>query len=394
MKLFVTKPPTFKLSPVRFVALFFTSVFASAPFLSNAFPEMTRHSYSSCTSCHVSPNGGGVLTPYGRNLSRDMLSTWGGEREGEVLHGALPKKYMEGLEESKFRIGGDVRYLQTHRENKASRVGQFFFMQAQCEAGYDEGSFALVMSVGKVEDPRGKGNFTFVSQRFYGLVRFGESANLRVGRFTTAFGIHFADHTLSIRRPLGLGVEVERDNAEFSWLGEKDQFFVSFMKTAPATSDTDGEQAAVFRYDRVLNERSRVGASFWQGDGGTPGADSKFTRFIAAVHSIVNISEKWFALAEIDRAERIDKKIAGDSRAQSQYGLVRLNYEPVQGLWALAQIQHERGDINLNSTETNKYGLGVNFFPRPHFELFGIWNRVSKQSEWSDEAYLMLHYYL
>ncbi len=387
----MTNSATFVLRLSGFVVavLFFTNTSKL-----HAFPEMTRHSYASCTACHVSPNGGGLLTPYGRNLSRDMLSTWGAEREGEILHGALPKKYMEDLEGSKFRFGGDARSVQTHRENKVARVGQFFFMQAEVEAAYDQGAFAIVMSVGKVEDPRGKGNFTFNSQRYYALARYGDSLNFRVGRFNTAFGINFADHTLSIRRPLGLGIEVERENAELSWLGEKDQAFVSFMKTAAATAETDREQAAVFRYDRIVNERSRVGASFWQGDGGTSGTDSKFTRFIVALHSIVNISEKWFATAEIDRQERLDKKLLGESRAQSQYGFLRLNYEPVQGLWPLAQFQHERGDVNLNSTEVNKYGLGVNFFPRPHFEIFGIWNRVFKQSEWSDEAYVMLHYYL
>lgn len=359
-----------------------------------AFPELTRHSYASCTACHVSPNGGGVLTPYGRNLSRDMLSTWGGPREAEILHGALPKKYMEDLADSKFRFGGDVRAAQTHRENKASRVGQFFLMQAQAEGAYDAGPWAVVMSVGKLEDPRGRKEFRLVSQRFYGLARYGESANLRAGRFNTAFGLNLADHTLSIRRPLGLGVEVERDNAEFSWLGEKDLAFVSYMQTVPGTSDTDREQAGVFRYERVVNERSRIGASFWQGDGGSVSADTRFTRYIVALHSIVNISDKWFASGEIDRQERIDKKAAGTSMSQSQYGYLRLEYEPKQGILPLAQFLHERGDVSLNSTETNKYGLGFNFFPRPHFEIFGIWNRVYKTGDWSDEAYLLLHYYL
>jgi hypothetical protein len=361
-----------------------------------AFPELTRHSYSSCTACHVSPNGGGVLTAYGRNLSRDMLSTWGEKREGELLHGALPEKYMEQLADSNYRIGGDLRSIQTHRENKNVRAGRFFLMQAEVEGAYDAGPFAAVLSVGKVEDPLGTGNFTLVSQRFYGLARFGESANFRVGRFSTAFGLNLADHTISIRRPLGLGPEIERDNAEFSWLGEKDLAFVSYMQTVGSTPEMFRERAAVFRYDRVINERSRLGASFWQAEGGSPevAGGTKFTRFMLAIHGIANLSEKWFLTGEIDRQERIDKKSAGDSLTSSQYAYLRLQYEPVQGILPLLQIQHERGDVSLNSSETNKYGVGINFFPRPHFELLGIWNKNVKQNEWSDEAYLLLHYYL
>lgn len=360
--------------------------------LALAFPELTRHGYASCTACHVAPNGGGVLTPYGRNLSRELLSTWGAPREAEVGHGLLPASWMEKLDSSKVRIGGDARSIQTHRENKNVRAGQFFFMQANVEVAYDEGPWAVVVSTGKVEDPRGKNEFKFVSTRYYGLLRAGESFNLRAGRFTTAFGLNLADHTLSVRRPLGLGPEVDRDNIEASWIGEKNQYFLSLMETAESTSDTDRERAVIGRYERVLNERSRVGGSFWRGDGGGPATG--FSRDLAALHTIVNASDRWFLSFELDRQWRHARQSAGTSTTESQYGFLRVHYEPVKGLWPLLQLQHERGDVGLDSSEVNKYGAGFNFFPRPHFEIFGIWNRAVRQGEWSDEAYLLLHYYL
>lgn len=360
----------------------------------HAFPELTRHGYTSCTACHTAPNGGGALTPYGRNLSRELLSTWGALREAEVLHGALPKEWMESLEGSPLRFGGDIRYIQTHRENANVRAGQFFLMQAGVEVAYDQGAWAVALSSGKIEDPRGAKEFRFVSPRYYGLLRAGESLNIRAGRFPTAFGINLADHTLSVRRPLGLGPEVERDNLEFSWLGEKDQAFLSVMNSAPSTPDTDRERAVVLRYDRILNERSRIGGSFWQGEGGSSASDSRYQRFMLALHSIVNISESWFFTGELDRQERLDKPSTGFNLTQSQYAFLRLHYEPVRGVVPFFQVQHERGDVNLNSSEANKYGLGFNWYPRPHFEFLGIWNRVSRQGAWSDEAYLLLHYYL
>jgi len=353
-----------------------------------AFPELTRHGYASCTACHVSPNGGGAMTPYGRGLSRELLSTWGTEREVEVGHGFLPKAWADSLENSKLRLGADIRSVQTHRENATTRSGQFFTMQAQAEAAWDEGPWAVAMSLGKIEDPRGKKDFRLVSSRYYGLLRFAEYGGLRAGRFATAFGLNLADHTLSVRRPLGFGPEVERDNLELSWLGEKDQVFLTFAESAPSTSATDKERATSFRYDRIINERSRVGASFWQGAG------SDFDRWVAAAHGIVNLSKEWFFSGEIDRTERLTKQANGTDLVQSQYVYARLNYEPVQGVWPLVQFQHERADVSLNSSEANKYGAGFNFFPRPHFEFLGIWNRVSRGQNWSDEAYFVLHYYL
>ena len=48
-----------------------------------AFPGSVRWGYANCSTCHFNVAGGGILTPYGRQLSRELLSTWGGEREAE-----------------------------------------------------------------------------------------------------------------------------------------------------------------------------------------------------------------------------------------------------------------------------------------------------------------------
>ena len=43
--------------------LFFLSLAGTGfPGSAWAYPEMVRHNYPNCTSCHVSPSGGGVLT--------------------------------------------------------------------------------------------------------------------------------------------------------------------------------------------------------------------------------------------------------------------------------------------------------------------------------------------
>lgn len=361
--------------------------------ISHSMPELTRHGYASCTACHVSPNGGGVLTPYGRGLSRELLSTWGTNREAEVGHGLLPKNWAESLENSKLRLGGDARWVQTHRENSTARTGQFFAMQAQAEFAWDEGPWAIVAAIGKLEDPRGKKEFQLVSPKYFGLLRFAESGGLRIGRFAPAFGLHLADHTLSVRRALGLGPDAERDNVEVSWLGEKNQLFFTMNNSSQSTAPTEKERATVFRYERIIKENSRIGASFWQGSGGEGTTSTQFERWILGIHGIANLSKSWFLSGELDRVERTSQGTT-QGVIQSQYAYLRLNYEPVQGVWPLLQYQHERGDLALNSSEVNKYGLGINFFPRPHWEIFGIWNRVGRQTEWSDEAYLVLHYYL
>ena len=45
-----------------------------------AEPIFLSRQYTRCTNCHYSPTGGGLLTPYGRSLSREELSTFGASR--------------------------------------------------------------------------------------------------------------------------------------------------------------------------------------------------------------------------------------------------------------------------------------------------------------------------
>lgn len=373
-----------------FQLTFIGSLFAALSFSSidwaQAYPEFTRHRYSSCTACHVSPNGGGVLTPYGRNLSRELVSFAGSEREAEVGHGFLPKPWGEALETSKLRLGGNARWTQVHRENKTSKSGQFFFMQGEAEAAWDQGPWAVAISVGQIEDPRGRGVFHPYSSRYYGMYRIGEHLSLRAGRFMPAFGLNLADHTLSVRRTLQMGPEVEKNSFESAWIGEKHQGFFTLSNSSDATASADKEKSAAARYEYLFTESSRVGLSAYWGEG----TDNR--RWIVGTHSILQLSNDVFLSSEIDRQEKKDS--SANTVTSTNTGFLRLHYEVAQGIIPLLGIQHDELDLNSSASETNKFGLGLWSFPRPHFEVFGIWNKVLKTGEWSDEAYLVLHYYL
>ena len=44
---------------------------------SEAEPRFLSKQYTRCTTCHISPTGGGLLSAYGRSLSHRELSTTG-----------------------------------------------------------------------------------------------------------------------------------------------------------------------------------------------------------------------------------------------------------------------------------------------------------------------------
>ena len=60
-----------------------------------AEPIFLSKQYARCTACHYSESGGGLLTPYGRSLSREEISTFG--RQGAGVDPAQPAAGEEGF---------------------------------------------------------------------------------------------------------------------------------------------------------------------------------------------------------------------------------------------------------------------------------------------------------
>ncbi|MCB0379559.1 MAG: hypothetical protein KDD33_13790, partial [Bdellovibrionales bacterium] len=143
---------------------------------SYAFERMVTHGYPACIACHVSPNGGGLLTDYGRSLSKELLSTWG---VSDVF--ARPAFSVKNTE--RVKIGGDVRGIQTYFKNSNVDQGRLFPMQQNVELGLNVGNAMLVGTLGTQEGPdtaprRGQ----FLSERHYILWSPTPTSRVRVGK--------------------------------------------------------------------------------------------------------------------------------------------------------------------------------------------------------------------
>ncbi len=55
----------------------------------DAYPNMIRLGYTSCATCHVSPQGGGVLTRYGRGIDYAQTIRAGEPPDAEVQSDAV-----------------------------------------------------------------------------------------------------------------------------------------------------------------------------------------------------------------------------------------------------------------------------------------------------------------
>src|SRR5262245_56463333 len=98
-----------------------------------AFPGSARWGYANCTTCHFNVAGGGVLTPYGRQLSRELLSSKGGEGEPDFAYGGLKTPAW-------LALGGDFSAQVASRAGPESDSG-FDVTQADVEAAAVRGRF-------------------------------------------------------------------------------------------------------------------------------------------------------------------------------------------------------------------------------------------------------------
>ncbi len=349
----------------------------------HAFPEMVRHHYVNCNACHVSPAGGGALTPYGRMTASELLSTWGSEREAMFLHGLPnPDKWPEAV-----KMGGDFRAIQVHRENRSLREGRFVVMQTSLEGGVELGPFTAMASFGRPgRDRRIHPDFT----RFYLLANATDQLQLRAGRFVPAYGLNVPHHTLPTRMALGFGYESERDTLEAHWSGEQWHGAASVSRSLPKSAVQEKEIASSLQLETFLLDSYRLGISGWAGE------SEKQKRVLASVHGILGFTPHFYALAELALQNK-RSKLAPSGRSTGVFQFARLGYEVTKGLHLLALEEFTKTNSLVPSSQSHSFGVGTLWYPRPHLEFeltFSQRRNFQVSREWEDYAYLLLHYYL
>lgn len=346
-----------------------------------AFPEMIRHGYTNCTACHVSPSGGGALNEYGKSLSSEVLSTWSYKGEENILHGLVDTSGV-----SKWLIlGGDFRGLQLHEDTDSEVIGRYIKMQGSLEVGVNQPKWAVVGSVGQFEDQEWKSKIT----RFYGLYRATDEFTVRAGQFIPAFGVNFAEHILATRGPLGFGFGTEKNTGELSWLGEQWNFVGSYFEDK-SDSFMSSNKGFSFSTSYIFKDKNKVGLQY------LTEKNDFYKRQIIGATGLLSWSEKLYTLVEADQSFATPIT-PGSQETKGVYATQRTGYEFFKGFHGLFLNDYVQTDVNLGDTKEYKYGLGMQWFPRPHFDVQLFWTKDQSQENLTKEgdfAWLLLHYYL
>lgn len=354
-----------------------------------AFPEMVRHGYINCTACHVSPAGGGLMSPYGRSMSKEILSRWSYEGEENIAHGAIKNEkvnaWISGVEEVGFNIGGDFRYIQLYRNSEVLEQGKFFPMQRDIEMAFRFYKVTVVANYGIQYKP---GEDEFDSRRSYVMYQVNDELSVRAGRFMPIFGIMIPDHYTNIKRGLGFDQGRERDSAEINYVHDKYQLTLSYAKSPKSLSDSQEEKAITLQANYALADKYKIGASVWRGE------FEANKRNIYALHAILGFTHELYALSEVDY--QINTAIATGAPTKGVFYFQKIGYEFSRGWHSILQIDGGQSDLDNKITKTFGYGAGINFYPRPHLEVQGLWSKMhirALDNKPMDSAHLLFHYY-
>jgi hypothetical protein len=350
-----------------------------------AEPMFLSRQYARCANCHFSPAGGGMLTPYGRSLSREDLSTTGrsapgqqGGREQEFLFGLLGGRLGD------LSLGVNLRPSHLRFEFEGTSSTRDLLMNADVTAAWRRGGFTAYFELGRQPF---EGDTRVDSFEHWVAYNSENGYGVRAGRFLPAYGVRFADHSSFNRAPLGFGTDDQLYALELSHATDRHLLQLTLSPgRADALVDDDGSAAftAVGRAQIDLGSRAALVAS------GLYQAASDLEPEGGLVGLAVGVAPA----SRLSLWGQADLRLReGTSAAYTLTSEVAV--EVYTGIWVkiVPQFRTENGD---SSAGTFRLGAGLDLLPRTHWNVnLGYYRDRDRQSDRTFTTLLaQLHLYL
>jgi len=340
-----------------------------------AFPSNTRYGYANCSSCHVSPTGGGVLNSYGHMSAEELLSSFSSPHESEATFGALHS--YGSVADNYVRVGADVRYLSLRTASKTQPLHvEDFWMQREGEVAVSlTKELTLVGTVGYYA--LGNDLYQVQSRQDYALVNMNDYVSLRVGKFFPAYGLLVEDHTVATRSGLGWDQGQETYNIEMSLKNSMGDFFLTYLVAGTTSSRyafTPTKSGVAGRLTGYVGSSSQIGISGLYYQLLSPGGG--YQAYYGAF-GVLGFTPSLYLLGEIDGVTTVNPKIKNE-----MYSYSMLGFEVSKGVHL--QTAYQVAD------RVKKYDFRIQWFPRPHYEIVGSVGQTTNALI----VEMLLHYYL
>jgi hypothetical protein len=365
-------------------AILITVVLAVAGGTAHAYPQFQLSRDTTCSGCHISPAGGGLLSENGTTTA-ESISKWG--TNPEFMYGAF--KLPEWL-----RISGDLRgmfgYLQAPQRYL---IG--FPMQGELNAAATKGKFTGYLTVGMRPAQYGNETLTYVQAREHYVMWQQEAGAregmfIRVGHFMPVFGLRFVEHPLYVRRFGGTALFSETYAASVAYIHNRfEAHATGFVKNPlldPVRLDNGG---AVYGEVR-LGETTLIG-----GGAMYEARDANWYTIrgeVTAKHYLPG--PELLLQAEV---QVINPHTSGYGHNEIASNVVATYFGPA-GLMIDLGWGHYDSNIRIKDLDRDAVDLNLHFFATSHIELMWV-NRfeliaLGKGGPTGAYSFLQLHYRL
>ena len=335
---------------------------AAAP--GNAEPIFLARQYARCTTCHFSPTGGGLLTPYGRSLTREELSTMGrGHSTAPAADASGEQAFLFGLlgnRLGKLSLGIDLRPGRLEVAFPGGNDDRNLLMNAEITAAFRARGWTVYGELGR--QPQREEDARVDSFEHWVGYESQKGLGFRVGRFLPAYGIRFSDHTAFNRKPLGLDTSDQVYGLELSHTG--DRHLVQLTASpgrADSIIDNDGTRAFVgaARVQFDLSTRTVLVASgLFHGESDVNPSDG--SAGLAFGFSPIRRLTIW--------TEGDAQFQQGSSGAPSYVLVNETSFEVFRGIWLKVSPQL-RTSLGDTSGGTFRWAFELNLLPRTHWNV-------------------------
>ena len=327
-------------------------------------PTFLSKQYPRCTACHYSASGGGLLTPYGRSLSREEISTFGrqgagggpaGGARGEegFLFGALTS-------ESPLQLGLDVRPSHVGVDVAGRTLAdRNFLMNLDLQAAWRRDRWTAYGSIGREPALGGAGP---VSYEHWVAYQATDAISVRGGRFLPAYGVRFADHTSFTREGLDLAQDGQVYGVEVGLSTDRTLLQVS---AGPGRAESlvadDGRRAftAAGRFQLDVGPRMVVAASVLH-----RGASEVDARSLNTGLSFGYAPVSW-----LTTWTHLDAGFQPRTASDRAYILAnQTSVEAFRGVWLRISPQRRWTDTDPRG-EVRRMVYGLDFYPRTHWHV-------------------------
>ncbi len=330
----------------------------------SAEPTFLSKQYPRCTACHYSASGGGLLTPYGRSLSREEISTFG--RRGPSAAAGAAVRGEEGFlfgalpSDSPLQLGLDARpsHLAIEAGGRAL-PDRNFLMNLEVQAAWRQDRWTVYGTAGRAPD-RGSGEF--VSYEHWVAWQATERVTVRGGRFLPAYGVRFADHTSFTRAWRNLAEDDQIYGVEVGVSTDRTLLQVAVGPgRAASLLDDDGREAitASGRFQLDLGPRTVVAGSVLhraRSDAAPRSTDTGLSLGYAPAAWLTTWTHADFRFQRLPGSRR------------SYIAANQTSVEVLRGVWIRVSPQLRWTDADPRG-EVRRMVYGIDLYPRTHWHV-------------------------